>query len=85
MKYLLAAALVVGGCGTKRATIAHATLSIVSLGGGVLARSHDCGSQSHSECDRLGPQIVGAFLIGTGVAFGIAAVVSYALTPDDEP
>jgi hypothetical protein len=81
----IAACLASTGCATRSATIGHTVLAGLSLGGGALALSHDCGDQGHSECDEVGPQVMGGLLVTTGIVFGLAALISYSLEPNDEP
>ena len=86
MRRILALVLMVSmasaGCGTRSATIAHTTLAVASL---MLAASvtPECDADGE-ECDDLGAGIQRAMFTTAAVGFGLAAVVSYVVTPNDK-
>ncbi len=86
MRRILALALVVGlaapGCGTRTATIVHATLAATSL---LIAASASPEGDCSEDCDQLGPAIERATFGTAAAGFALAALVSYALTPDEKP
>ena len=77
--------MTLAACGTRRATITHATIAGASLGIGLVAFSGPPDDCSHSDCDRVGPAIMQGLLVTTAIGFGIAALVSAMITPDDPP
>src|SRR5689334_4090800 len=85
MRRILVVTLVVAtaDCGTRTATIAHATLAVTSL---VLAArvTPECDADGW-ECDNLGADVQRGILTTAAIGFAIAAGVSFVLTPEPRP